>query len=180
MSVADMEVIAPTHSREALRTPAVRESAAARSRAATRGRLLSAGRNLFAQRGLHRVTTHDIARMAGVASGTFYLHFTDKRELFRGIFDGRYKFNRYFSTLQHNQPQTFEELTAVNDLELFDHNHDPHEMVNLATDPAKNKRLIMAMNTKMNSILKEEVGVDDGSSMALGQDTDYAFSKVDI
>ena len=80
-----MEVIAPTHSREALRTPAVRESAAARSRAATRGRLLSAGRNLFAQRGLHRVTTHDIARMAGVASGTFYLHFTDKRELFREI-----------------------------------------------------------------------------------------------
>lgn len=80
-----MEVIAPTHSREALRTPEVRESAAARSRAATRGRLLSAGRNLFAQRGLHRVTTHDIARMAGVASGTFYLHFTDKRELFREI-----------------------------------------------------------------------------------------------
>ena len=106
--------------------------------------------------------------------------FNKHRGAIRSVFDGRYKFNRYFSTLQHNQPQTFEELTAVNDLELFDHTHDPHEMVNLAADPAKNKRLIMAMNTKMNSILKEEVGVDDGSSLALGQDTDYAFSKVDI
>jgi AcrR family transcriptional regulator len=59
-----------------------RESAATRSRAATRTRLLEAGRSLFASRGLHRVTSHDIARHAGVAAGTFYLHFRDKRDLF--------------------------------------------------------------------------------------------------
>ncbi len=80
-----MDVISPTRPLEALGTPEVRESAAARSRAATRGRLLSAGRSLFAQRGLHGVTTHDIARAAGVAAGTFYLHFTDKSELFREV-----------------------------------------------------------------------------------------------
>jgi AcrR family transcriptional regulator len=60
-------------------------SAPARSRAATRARLLASGTELFARRGLHGVTTHDIARAAGVASGTFYLHFKDKQSLFREI-----------------------------------------------------------------------------------------------
>jgi len=67
--------------------PSRRESAAARSRAATRERLIESARGLFADRGLRGVTTHDIARQAGVASGTFYLHFKDKRELFREITD---------------------------------------------------------------------------------------------
>lgn len=62
-----------------------RESAAARSRAATRERLLASGIELFAANGLRAVTTHDVARAAGVATGTFYLHFRDKRELFRQI-----------------------------------------------------------------------------------------------
>jgi len=62
-----------------------RESAAARSRAATRERLIESARGLFAERGLRGVTTHDIARTAGVAAGTFYLHFKDKRELFREL-----------------------------------------------------------------------------------------------
>ena len=60
-------------------------SAAERSRAATRERLLASGRALYAEHGLHGVTTHDLAAHAGVASGTFYLHFKNKRELFRVI-----------------------------------------------------------------------------------------------
>ena len=62
-----------------------RESAAARSREATRERLLASGVRLFAKRGLNGVTTHDIAREAGVAAGTFYLHFPDKGALFHEI-----------------------------------------------------------------------------------------------
>ncbi len=62
-----------------------RESAAARSRAATRRRLRDSAQELFAERGLHGVTTHDIAHRAGVAAGTFYLHFKDKGALFREI-----------------------------------------------------------------------------------------------
>jgi AcrR family transcriptional regulator len=58
-----------------------------RSRLETRGRLLASARRLFSSRGLTRVTTHDIARGAGVASGTFYLHFDDKETLFREIVD---------------------------------------------------------------------------------------------
>ncbi|HYB99294.1 MAG TPA: helix-turn-helix domain-containing protein [Candidatus Limnocylindrales bacterium] len=60
-------------------------SAPARSRLATRERLLESATRLFAQRGLHRVTTHDIARDAGVAAGTFYLHFKDKSDVYRHI-----------------------------------------------------------------------------------------------
>jgi TetR/AcrR family acrAB operon transcriptional repressor len=56
-----------------------------RSREQTRARLISSGKQLFAKRGLHGVTTHGIARRAGVAAGTFYLHFKDKTELFREI-----------------------------------------------------------------------------------------------
>jgi len=106
--------------------------------------------------------------------------FANHRGAIRSIFDGRYKFSRYFSTLQHNQPQTFEELTSINDLELFDLDDDPVEVVNLAADQEKNKELIMAMNAKMNAIIEEEVGLDDGSSLGLHEDTDYGFSEADI
>jgi hypothetical protein len=36
------------------------------------------------------------------------------------------------------------------------------------------------MNAKLNAIIDEEVGTDDGSSLRLGRDTEYGFSKVDI
>jgi AcrR family transcriptional regulator len=60
-------------------------TAPARSRAATRERLVAAAVTLFARDGLHGVTSHDIARAAGVAAGTFYLHFRDKQSLFREV-----------------------------------------------------------------------------------------------
>jgi AcrR family transcriptional regulator len=56
-----------------------------RAREATRRRLRASARKLFAERGLHAVTSHDIAGEAGVAAGTFYLHFRDKHELFREL-----------------------------------------------------------------------------------------------
>jgi AcrR family transcriptional regulator len=61
------------------------ETAPARSRAETRRRLLEAAVALFAERGLHGVTSAQIARRAGVATGTFYLHFADKEALFHEI-----------------------------------------------------------------------------------------------
>ena len=102
------------------------------------------------------------------------------RGALRSVFDGRYKFSRYFSTFQHNKPQTFEDLVSVNDLELFDLESDPHEVVNLAAEPQTNKELIMAMNAKLNAIIEEEVGIDDGSSLGLKQETEYGFSDPDI
>ena len=51
----------------------------------TRRRLLDAGLALFAEHGSRAVTSHAIAAKAGYASGTFYLHFKDKLELFREL-----------------------------------------------------------------------------------------------
>ena len=51
----------------------------------TRGRLLDAGMELFAEHGVRSVTTTAIARRAGVATGTFYLHFDDKHALFEEL-----------------------------------------------------------------------------------------------
>ncbi len=73
-----------------------------------------------------------------------------------------------------------EQLTSLNDLELYDLQNDPYEIVNLAANIQENQELILAMNSKLNAIIKEEVGVDDGSSLGLQQDTNYAFNKVDI
>ncbi len=75
MSVSEAESSGPTR----------RQSAAARSREATRARLHASGVRLFGERGLNGVTSHDIAREAGVAAGTFYLHFPDKTSLFQEI-----------------------------------------------------------------------------------------------
>ncbi len=62
--------------------PAAPRSTASRRSQATRARLLESGIELLAEHGLHGVTTHDVARHAGFAAGTFYLHFKDKRALF--------------------------------------------------------------------------------------------------
>ena len=56
-----------------------------RDPALTRSRLVAAGTELFAERGLHGVTSAQIAQRAALATGTFYLHFADKLALFRAI-----------------------------------------------------------------------------------------------
>ncbi len=69
----------------ALATTAPDSAPLARGPVRTRARLVAAGTELFAERGLHGVTSATIARHAGVATGTFYLHFADKLALFRAI-----------------------------------------------------------------------------------------------
>lgn len=80
----------------------------------------------------------------------------------RMINDGRYKFARYFSLKQHNLPQTMAELLANNDVELFDLAADPDENHNLARDPETHRDIILAMNEKLNQLITDELGEDDG------------------
>jgi AcrR family transcriptional regulator len=47
-----------------------------------RQQLLEAARTLFAERGYHETTVDDITRAADVAKGTFYLYFSEKREIY--------------------------------------------------------------------------------------------------
>jgi hypothetical protein len=42
-----------------------------------------------------------------------------KRGAIRSMTDGRYRFSRYFSPLQHNLSETVEEVFRYNDVELF-------------------------------------------------------------
>ena len=51
-------------------------------RDSTRERLLAAARTLFVSRGYHLTRPQDIARLAGVGYGTFYLYFDDKQACF--------------------------------------------------------------------------------------------------
>ncbi|MEP5566458.1 MAG: sulfatase-like hydrolase/transferase [Halioglobus sp.] len=90
-----------------------------------------------------------------------------KRGAIRSICDGRYKFNRYFSPLQHHMPRTMEQLLAYNDLELFDLVNDPLEQRNLATDTKAHGELIVALNDKLNALIESEVGDDIGQMLPL-------------
>jgi AcrR family transcriptional regulator len=44
--------------------------------------LIEAARDQFADKGYHATTVDDITRTAGVAKGTFYLYFSEKREVY--------------------------------------------------------------------------------------------------
>lgn len=48
----------------------------------TKTRILEAGFKLFSEKGLHGTSSRKIAAAAGVAIGSFYSYFKDKRELF--------------------------------------------------------------------------------------------------
>lgn len=58
-----------------------------RRRLESRRKLLAAARELFVARGYEATRPQDIARAAGVANGTFYLHFKDKEDAFLAFAD---------------------------------------------------------------------------------------------
>src|SRR5438270_4285476 len=47
-----------------------------------RAQLVNAARDVFGGKGYHAATVDDITRAAGVAKGTFYLYFDEKREVY--------------------------------------------------------------------------------------------------
>jgi arylsulfatase len=99
-----------------------------------------------------------------------------KRGAIRSIYDGQYKFNRYFSPLEHHTPKTIEQLFANNDVELFDLKTDPVEMNNLAIDRNKYGDLLLAMNNKLNLLIGDEVGDDVGQMLPQDTGADWKLS----
>ena len=89
------------------------------------------------------------------------------RGAIRSIFDGRYRFSRYFSPLEFSRPTTYEALIAQNELEIYDLQEDPQETRNLALDGKAKAELFMGLNEKLNALIDEEVGVDDGKFLSL-------------
>lgn len=88
-----------------------------------------------------------------------------KRGSLRTVIDGRYKFTRYFSPMQHNTPTSIEELYQYNDVELFDLQNDPQEMRNLAVEPEANADLLTTMNAKLSALIADEIGQDNGREL---------------
>ena len=99
-----------------------------------------------------------------------------KRGAMRTVFDGRYKFTRYFSPMQHNIPQTLDELFRYNDVELYDLKNDPNEMHNLAADVQGNKDLILTMNTKLSTLISDEIGEDVGQELPHFPSVDWTIT----
>ncbi|HEX7666928.1 MAG TPA: helix-turn-helix domain-containing protein, partial [Polyangiaceae bacterium] len=52
-----------------------------------RQQMLSHAKDVFARRGYHDANVDEIVKAAGVARGTFYLYFEDKRAVFEEIID---------------------------------------------------------------------------------------------
>ena len=104
-----------------------------------------------------------------IAHGRFAPPFTEARPDMTGrgfisfVFDGRYKFARYYAPDNFNTPETMEALLADNEIELFDLQADPDEVDNLGVDVEANRDLILRMNALLNRMIAREVGDNDGS-----------------
>ena len=85
-----------------------------------------------------------------------------KRRLHRGVHDGRYKFARYFAPAHHHTPTNWGTLSGRNDLELYDTQADPDEIVNLAQRPEQRANMLR-LNRMVNALIAREVGTDNGS-----------------
>jgi arylsulfatase len=89
----------------------------------------------------------------------------ENRGFFRGVFDGRYKFARYFAPRDHHTPTDFETLVARNDLELYDTHDDPAELRNLGARPHQQRDLLWRLCRQTTALIEREVGDDRGAEL---------------
>jgi AcrR family transcriptional regulator len=68
-------------------TPRGKKKSGALQKTERRQQILGVARELFSKRGYHQTTIDDIVAQAGVARGTFYLYFEDKRAVFSDLVD---------------------------------------------------------------------------------------------
>jgi hypothetical protein len=101
------------------------------------------------------------------------------RGAIRSIFDGRYRYTRYFAPKQHNNPKTLEEILKYNDIELYDLKTDPGENDNLALHPEQHQELIERQNGKMNALIEAEIGEDEGQMLPNSDQESWSIDRFD-
>src|SRR5947199_8427663 len=109
---------------------------------ARRHQVLGCAREVFADRGYHATKVEDIVRAAGIARGTFYLYFQDKRSIFAELLDD------FFVTLQK----------SISRIDVSDPTRD------IATQVRSNVRSVLStlFSNKLLAkiMLSDAVGVD--------------------
>ncbi|MCB1501192.1 MAG: sulfatase-like hydrolase/transferase [Bauldia sp.] len=124
---------------------------------------------LFNYVGLQTVDAVYMTRVCrDIAEGRFAPPFSEAMPDMTGkgfisfVFEGRYKFARYYAPDDFNTPDSLEALLARNEIELFDLQTDPEEQVNLGAAVDENRDLILRMNALLNRLVAREVGVNHG------------------
>jgi arylsulfatase len=87
----------------------------------------------------------------------------NKRGFMSFVFDGQYKFARYYAPAAFNTPQMLRDIFKQNDVQLFDLKNDPEELHNLALEAERHKDVILRMNALLNELMAKEVGKNDGA-----------------
>jgi arylsulfatase A-like enzyme len=119
---------------------------------------------VFVEKAIEKQSTADkLFLVRQVINNGMFFPSLDNPGLFRGVYDGRYKFARYFKPAQHHKPRDFETLVKYNELELFDTKTDPNELNNLALKPEAVREPLMRLSDMTNALADREVGPDDGA-----------------
>lgn len=117
-----------------------------------RSELIDAARDLFAAKGYHATTVDDITRAAGVAKGTFYLYFNEKREVFYEVISG-------FMQLIKDIGSSVSDESA-NPLDFFTRAETAsHELMAIFNDNRKLARLAyresMGLDSRLEDMLRD-------------------------
>ncbi len=152
-------------------------------KAERRAQILSCARNVFARRGYHAAKIDEIVEAAGVARGTFYLYFDDKRAIFAELVD-RFLARLHLSIQRIDvegdiAEQVKENARAVITLFLHDHAMTKILLTDAPGLDAEFDRKLLAIYEEMIEYLVKSL--EEGQSLGIVSEGDariFAFLTV--
>jgi len=117
----------------------------------TREKIVAAGEKLFGRRGFYDTDAKEIAREAGVAVGSFYAYFNDKRELFVEVLR---RYNERVGIESREGLQSLRESNAKSDRLLKDVIFGIREAHAISPDFARESMKMALTDDEVSQILK--------------------------